>query len=161
VQKCTTGRYHSESSTTVGQRSPLGRNRDRGHVANLLDQELSLVDELFVVCPILEKVGKESKKLIAVHEKNFLDSNGFVRVGNKDLEYVEPLVLNHFPIIAQEVHAYFEVLATINISSHYAIVGTIQQDLTQELNRLTFGHVTVRLDQDIVVFVEEKVKVRR
>lgn len=103
---------------------------------------------------------KECEELIAIHEKNFLDSDRLVWVGNEDLEYMKPLVLNHFPIIAQEVHAYFKVLATVNVSSHYAIVGAIQQDLTQELYGLTLGYVAVGLDQDIVVIAEEKIKIR-
>ena len=91
----------------------------------MLDQKLPLVDELLVISSVLEEVGQEREKLIAIHEQDLLDSNGLVGVGNKDLEDMEALVLDHFPVVAEEVHADLEMLAPINVCSHNAVVGSV------------------------------------
>lgn len=69
-------------------------------IADLLDEELALVDELLVICAVLEEMGQEVEELFAIHDEDFLYSDGLVWIGDKDLEDMKPLVLNHFSIVA-------------------------------------------------------------
>lgn len=62
------------------------------------------------------------------------------------LEDVETLVLNHLSVILQQVHAQLQMLAAVDILRHYAIVGSVEEDLSEKLNRLSFCYVRVGLD---------------
>lgn len=100
----------------------MWRNRGSRHIADLLYQELPLVDELLIVGPILKKMRQEIQELVSVHEKDFLDGNGLVWVGHKYFEDVESLILHHLPIIAQQVHANLQMLTPVYIGRHDAVV---------------------------------------
>jgi hypothetical protein len=82
-----------------------------------------------------------------------------VWIGNEDLEYVKALVLNHLPVVSEKVHADFQMLPPVNIGGHYIIVGPVQKDLPQQLDRLPLGNVAVGLHKYIVVLVEEELEV--
>lgn len=69
-----------------------------------------------------------------------------MRIRNENLEHVEPFILDHFPVVSKEIHAYFQVLATIDVSRHDAIVGAVQQQFAKEFDGLSFGDIAVRLD---------------
>lgn len=66
------------------------------------------------------------------------------------LEDMEPLILYHLAIVAQQFHAKLEVLSAVHIGHHHIVVRTVQQDLPKEFDALSLGHVRVRLDQDVV-----------
>jgi hypothetical protein len=76
-----------------------------------------------------------------------------------DLENMEGLILDHAPIIFELPHDKFQVVPGLDISAHHLIKLSVQQDLTQELDRLTFCDIAVGLDEDIVVLLEEHVEV--
>lgn len=135
-------------------------DRLAGHVPNLLDQELSLVNELLILGPVLQEVRQEVQQLVPVVEQNPLHGDRLVRVGNKDLEHVEAFVLDHLPLVPEEVHANLQVLSIVNIQSHNRIIGAVQQDLAEKLDRLALGDIAARLDQYFVVLLEEQVEVR-
>ncbi len=105
-----------------------GRGRQ---IPNLFDQKLALVNKLLVLGTVLEEVGQELQQAIPVHNQDLLHGDRFVRVGDEDLEDVEALVLDHFAVVAQQVHADLEVLAAVDIGRHDVVVGAVQQDLAQ------------------------------
>lgn len=80
---------------------PLGWHGNCWHIANLLDQKFSLIDELLIIGAILQKVGEEGEEFFAVHEEDFLDGNRLVGIRNKDLEDVEAFILDHFSVVAE------------------------------------------------------------
>ena len=71
------------------------------------------------------------------------------------LENVEPLVLNHFAIIFEQLHAEFQILPALHICHHHAVIGSIQQDLTEKLYTLALGNIGTRLDECIEARKEE------
>lgn len=125
----------------------------------MLDQKLTLVNKLLVLGTLLEEVGQESEELVPVHDEDFLDGDRLVRVGDKDLKHVEAFVLDHFAVVTQEVHADLEMLARIDVACHDGVVGTVEQDLAEKLDRLALGDVAVGLHEGGVVAAEEEVKV--
>lgn len=84
-----------------------------------------------------------------------------MRIGDENLENVEPFILDHFPVIPQQVHAYLEVFTGVYICRHDAVVGAVKEDLSEKLNGLSFGDVAIRLYQGSVVSFEEHVEVGR
>ena len=58
-----------------------------------------------------------------------------------DLEDVETLVLHHFTVVSEQVHEELQVISFVHVSNHDSIIGTVQQNLAQELNRLTLGNI--------------------
>lgn len=80
-------------------------------------------------------------------------------VGHKDLEHMEAFVLHHFAVIPKQIHANLEVLAAVNVRCHDIVVGAVEQELAEKFNRLALRNVTIRLDQNMVILVEEHVKV--
>lgn len=80
-------------------------------------------------------------------------------VGDKHLENMKALILDHFPIIPQKIHTYFQVFAAVHICRHHAIVGTVQQNFAEELDGLALCNVAIRLNERIIVFVEEEIEV--
>lgn len=71
------------------------------------------------------------------------------------LENVEPLVLNHFAIVFQQLHAEFQILPAFNICHHHAVIGSIQQNLAEKLYTLALGNIGTRLDECIEAGKEE------
>lgn len=66
-----------------------------------------------------------------------------MRIRNEHLEHVEPFVLDHFPVVSEKVHAYFQVLAAVDVRRHDAVVGPVQQEFAKEFDRLSFGDIAV------------------
>ena len=75
------------------------------------------------------------------------------------LKDMKPLVLHHLALVLEEVHAELEVGAAVDVGHHDLVVGPIEQDLTQQLDRLSFGDVALRLHQNAVVLGEEEVEI--
>lgn len=94
----------------------------RRHIADLLDEKLSFVDELLIIGTVFQEVRQEVQQLVAVHQQDLLNGHRLVRVSHKDLEDVKPFVLNHLPIVSQEVHYDLEVLASVDVCSHDVVV---------------------------------------
>jgi len=94
----------------------------RRHIADLLDEKLAFVDELLIVGTVFQKMRQEVQQLVAIHQQDLLNGNRLVRVSHKDLEDVEPFILNHLSIISQEVHYDFEVLASVDVCCHDVVV---------------------------------------
>lgn len=69
---------------------------------------------------------------------------------------MESFVLHHFPIVLEQRHAHFEVVSVIDIPRHNSVVVAVEKNLAKELNRLTFCHVGVGLNEGGVVFLEEQ-----
>lgn len=82
-----------------------------------------------------------------------------MRIRNEHLEHVKSFVLDHFPVVSEKIHAYFQVLAAVDVRRHDAVVGPVQQKFAKEFDRLSFGDIAVRLHQSIVVFIKEEVEV--
>lgn len=75
------------------------------------------------------------------------------------LEDVEALIVDHPPVVPQQLHDDLEVLARIHVLRHHAVVCSVEQDLAQQLDGLSLRHIAFRRDQHCVVFREEHVKV--
>jgi hypothetical protein len=131
----------------------------RRQLFNLPYQEALLVDELFVLGAVLEESRKEAQEFLSVTNQNLLYRVGFVWIRNKDLqlldyvlagfdrisylEDVESLVINHFPVVSQQPHDDLEVISRVNILCHDIVVCPVEQNLTQQLDRLTLRDVAV------------------
>lgn len=106
-------------------------------------------------------MGQKCQEFLAVHQKNFLNRQRLMGVGDKYFENMKTLVLDHLSIVSKQVHAYLQMFAAVDICSHNTVVGAVQQDLTKKLDRLTLRNITIRLNQCIIVFVEEEIEVCR
>jgi hypothetical protein len=51
------------------------------------------------------------------------------------------------------------MLCRVNVFGHYIVVRPVKQQLAQELDRLPLYNIVVALDEHVVVFEEELVKV--
>lgn len=67
---------------------------------------------------------------------------------------MESFKLNILTLVPQEVHHRLEVILVGDVSGHNAKIGAIEEDLSQELERLPFSHVVGGRDQPSIV-VEE------
>lgn len=76
------------------------------------------------------------------------------------LEDVEALVVDHLPVVPQQLHDDLEVFAGVHVLCHYIIICPVEQNLAQELDRLAFCDITLGLDQPVVVLLEELIEVR-
>lgn len=82
-----------------------------------------------------------------------------MRVRHKHLEDMEALVLHHLAVVSEQVHADFEVLASVDVGDHDAVVGAVEENFAEQFDGLAFGDVAVGLDENIVVFFEEEIEV--
>jgi hypothetical protein len=73
---------------------------------------------------------------------------------------MEALVVDHLPVVSQQPHDDLEVVARIDVLCHDIVVCPVEQNLAQQLDRLTLRNVAVRLDQHGVVLREEHVEIR-
>ena len=60
------------------------------------------------------------------------------------LEHVERLELDVLALVAEEVHHHLQICLTGDIPGHHVEVRTVQEDLSEEFERLPFGDVIVR-----------------
>jgi hypothetical protein len=115
-------RLQERRSSRLDSGSALRWYRRWWHVLDLLDEKLPLIYELLVLGPVLEEVRQECQELVPVHQQDLLNRHRLVRVCHEDLEHMESLVLNHFPVIAEKVHANLEMLTSVDIGRHDAVV---------------------------------------
>ena len=69
---------------------------------------------------------------------------------------MKALVLHHFAIVFEQVHAQFQVFATVDVLGHDVVVGAVEQEFAEEFNALAFCNVRGGLDEDGVVASEEE-----
>ena len=60
---------------------------------------------------------------------------------------MERLKLNCLAFVAEEIHHHLEIRLARNVAGHHVEVRTIQKDLSEQLERLSFRDVIVREDQ--------------
>jgi hypothetical protein len=137
--------------------------RLRRQLLNLSYQKALLVNELLIFGTVLEESRQEAQKLLAVAYQNLLHRVRLVWVCDKDLamldhlnaclpqklylEHVEPLVVDHFSVVSQQPHDDLEVIAGINVLCHDIVICPVEQNLPQQLDRLTLRDIAFRLDQ--------------
>lgn len=73
---------------------------------------------------------------------------------------MESLVLHHPPIVLELPHDQLQIIPRVDIARHDLVELTVQQDLSQQLDALALGDITLRSYQDVIVALEEHVKVR-
>lgn len=73
---------------------------------------------------------------------------------------MEALVLDHFLVILQQIHAEFQIVPARDISDHHPVVGTIEQNLPEQLGALALRDVRLGHDERPIETVEEEVEVR-
>jgi hypothetical protein len=125
----------------------------------LTDEKGSFVKELLVFGPVFEELRQEIQQPVFIRDEDLQHCWAFVGVGDEDFEDVEAFILYHSSVIAEKLHTELQVLAFSNIGCHDGIVGPIKEDLTEELDGLSFGYVRVRVEEEAVVEAEEAVKV--
>ena len=76
------------------------------------------------------------------------------------LEHMERFILHHLPLIPQLPHDELQIIPRIDISRHDLVKRAVQQHLAQQLDRLPLRDVTLALNEDVVVPVEEQVEIR-
>ena len=57
------------------------------------------------------------------------------------LEDVEALVIDHPPVVPQQLHDDLKMLARIHVLRHHAVVCSVEQNLAQQLDGLSLRHV--------------------
>lgn len=62
------------------------------------------------------------QQLLPVHQQYLLHRHALVRVRHKDFENVEPLILHHFPVVSEQVHADLQVLPPVDVGGHDVVV---------------------------------------
>lgn len=147
-------------------------------VADRLDQPCFLVVELVVVRSICEEIGQELEQPLLVHDEELLHLVGLVGVGSENLasiyqqshyrgdnflpylEHMEALVLHHPSVVLELPHDQLQIVPRVDIARHDLVELTVQQDLSQQLDALSLGDITLRPYQDVVVALEEQIKVR-
>jgi len=72
---------------------------------------------------------------------------------------MKALVLHHLAVVSEQVHANLQMLSAVDVLGHDVVVGSVEEDLAQELDGLPLGDVAVGLDQYVVVLVEEQLEV--
>jgi len=137
----------------------LGRHGLRRDAPDLLDEKLSLINELFVIGPVFQELRQEGQQLVPIHDEDLLHRNRLVGVGDEDLEDMKALVLHHLAVVSEQVHANLQMLSAVDVLGHDVVVGSVEEDLAQELDGLPLGDVAVGLDQYVVVLVEEQLEV--
>lgn len=70
---------------------------------------------------------------------------------------MEALVLYHLSVVSEEVHASFKMITTVNICCHDIIVRPVEKDFPKQLDALSFRHVGVGLDQNLVISSKKQV----
>ena len=64
-----------------------------------------------------------------------------------DLEHMECLKLNVFALVSEQIHHHLEVRLVGDVARHHVEIRTIQQNLSQQLQGLSFRDVVLRHDQ--------------
>jgi hypothetical protein len=108
-------------------------DRCRRHILDLLDQEFPLINELFILGPILQEMLQKRQESFSVDQQYLLYSDRFVWIRNEHFENMESFVLHHLSLIPKEVHAYLQMLSSIHIGCHYSVVCPVQQYFAQQL----------------------------
>lgn len=63
------------------------------------------------------------------------------------LEYMECLELNILALVSKEIHHHLQIRLVGDVPRHHIEVGSIQEDLSEELQRLPLRHVVGRQDK--------------
>eukprot|EP00326_Haptolina_ericina_P018670 CAMPEP_0181185794 /NCGR_PEP_ID=MMETSP1096-20121128/9697_1 /TAXON_ID=156174 ORGANISM="Chrysochromulina ericina, Strain CCMP281" /NCGR_SAMPLE_ID=MMETSP1096 /ASSEMBLY_ACC=CAM_ASM_000453 /LENGTH=191 /DNA_ID=CAMNT_0023274661 /DNA_START=118 /DNA_END=692 /DNA_ORIENTATION=- len=120
----------------------LTSSRSPAEVADLSDKKMFLLNELLIRSFVLEFPHKTDEPLLIAKEQ-IEHSRLFVRVGHEYFEYVERLVLNVRTPVTKKRHHYLEVVRRRNEPRHYCKIGTIEQQLPEELHGLAFGDIII------------------
>lgn len=129
-------------------RCTVGSGRRLGFAGRLDDLHdiLLFIDKLLVVLVVVE-VGQEGDQTFAILAQNILNLRRFLGVSDKHLEYVECFKLDVFALVAEKVHHHFEVVFGRDVFGHNGEIGSIEEDLAEEFEGLSFGDVVGRLKQ--------------
>lgn len=73
---------------------------------------------------------------------------------------METFILHHPPIVLELPHDQLQIIPRVDISRHDLVELTIQQHLPQQLNALPLRNITLRPYQNVIVPLEEHIKVR-
>jgi len=84
-----------------------------------------------------------------------------VRIGDKNFENMETLILNHFSVVSEKIHANLQMLSAVNVCRHNAVIRAVEKNLSKEFDRLSFRNVAVGLDEGGVISGEKQVEVDR
>lgn len=69
------------------------------------------------------------------------------------------LVLDVFTTVSQEVHAQLQVLCIIHVLQHDGVVRSVQQNLSEKFDALSFRHIVWTREQSVVTGKERIVLV--
>jgi hypothetical protein len=56
---------------------------------------------------------------------------------------MEPLIVDHFPVVSQQSHDDLEMIARIDVLCHNIVVCPIEQNFAQQFDRLTLCDIAV------------------
>jgi len=72
---------------------------------------------------------------------------------------MESLVLHHPSVVLELPHDQFQIISRIDIARHDLVKLAIQQDFSQQLDALALCNIALRSYQNVVVALEEHIKV--
>lgn len=101
---------------------------------DLFDQKTLFFFKLFVLFVVLEVTEKGNEPLLVL-EQDIQDVLWLVGVGYKHFKDMEGFELDVFALVSQQSHHSLQVIDVANIAGHHVEVGTIEQQLSQELIR--------------------------
>lgn len=160
---CSTYCFSSTNCSSAGI-----QRRWVSNVVSRLAIRSSSKDHRLTILVVVE-VGQERDQTFPIASQDVLDHWWFLRVGDKHLgseriygqeisrllvtraksdfkqdthlEDVESFELNILALVAQQVHHQLEIFLRRNVSRHHVKVCSIQQNLSQQLQRLSLRHV--------------------
>ena len=105
---------------------------------NLPHQKTLLVQKLIILRPSLQKPRQEPQQSSPILDQNLPHIVTLVGVCNENFEHMEGLILNHLPVIFQQVHGEFQIVTRIDVFGHHNVVAAVEQDFPEQFNRLPF-----------------------
>ncbi len=97
---------------------------------------------------IVVEVLQERQKFLLVAPQNRLDLRWLLRVRDEDLEDVECFELDILTLVTEEIHHQLQVRLRSNVSSHDSEICAVEQDFSQQLQRLPLGDVVLGVDKE-------------
>jgi len=72
---------------------------------------------------------------------------------------VEAFVVDHAAVVAEEVHAEFEIGIGFDVAGHEGVVAAFEEEARQEINGLAFCDVRGGIEERVIVERDEVVEI--
>lgn len=94
---------------------------------NLPEQKTLLIQKLVIIRPALQKARQEPQQPPSVLHQYPPHLVALIWIRDKHFEHMKRFVLHHLPVVFEQVHGEFEIIATSDVGGHDNVVGTVKQ----------------------------------